>query len=60
MEVRSVKRIGRWEEWGDSAPRRQWEKTAEEGGAEGACSDKDGVRIEYSWPEFLCMISESK
>ena len=50
MEVRSVKRIGRWDEWGDSAPRRQWEKTAEEGGAEGACSDKDGVRIEYSWP----------
>lgn len=26
MEVRSVKRIGRWEEWGDGAPRRQRER----------------------------------
>lgn len=40
MEVRSVKRIGRWDEWGDSAPRRQWEKTAEEGGAEGGAVTK--------------------
>jgi hypothetical protein len=26
VEVRSVKRIGRWEEWGDGAPRRQRER----------------------------------
>ena len=40
MEVRSVTRIGRWEEWGDSAPRRQREREQKKEGKTGRAVTK--------------------